>query len=44
MDTQKNPESYLRIRIRGAIYDYLRSLDFGSRRIREKERKDKGRL
>ncbi len=39
LDTQKNPESYLKIRIRGAIYDYLRSLDFGSRRIREKERK-----
>ncbi len=39
LDTQKNPESYLRIRIRGAIYDYLRSLDFGSRRIREKERR-----
>ncbi|MDQ7039165.1 MAG: FliA/WhiG family RNA polymerase sigma factor [Aquificota bacterium] len=41
LDTQKNPESYLRIRIRGAIYDYLRSLDFGSRRIREKERRIK---
>ena len=39
LDTQKNPESYLKIRIRGAIYDYLRSLDFGSRRIREKERR-----
>lgn len=39
LDTQRNPESYLRIRIKGAIYDYLRSLDFGSRRIREKERK-----
>jgi RNA polymerase sigma factor for flagellar operon FliA len=41
LDTQKNPESYLKIRIRGAIYDYLRSLDFGSRRIREKERRIK---
>ncbi len=41
LDTQRNPESYLRIRIRGAIYDYLRSLDFGSRRIREKEKKIK---
>ncbi len=41
LDTQKNPESYLRIRIRGAMYDYLRSLDFGSRRIREKERRIK---
>ncbi len=41
LDAQRNPESYLRIRIRGAIYDYLRSLDFGSRRIREKEKKIK---
>ncbi len=41
LDVQKNPESYLKIRIKGAIYDYLRSLDFGSRRIREKERKIK---
>ncbi len=41
LDTQRNPESYLKIRIRGAIYDYLRSLDFGSRRIREKERRIK---
>ncbi len=39
LDTQRNPESYLKIRIRGAMYDYLRSLDFGSRRIREKERR-----
>jgi len=39
LDTQRNPESYLKIRIRGAIYDYLRSLDFGSRRIREKEKR-----
>ncbi len=41
LDTQRNPESYLKIRIRGAIYDYLRSLDFGSRRIREKEKRIK---
>jgi len=41
LDTQRNPESYLKIRVRGAIYDYLRSLDFGSRRIREKERRIK---
>ncbi len=41
LDTQKNPESYLKIRIKGAIYDYLRSLDFGSRKIREKERRIK---
>lgn len=39
LDAHRNPESYLKIRIRGAIYDYLRSLDFGSRRVREKERK-----
>jgi RNA polymerase sigma factor for flagellar operon FliA len=44
LDTQRNPESYLTIRIRGAIYDYLRSLDFGSRRIREKEKRIKGTL
>ncbi len=41
LDEKKNVESYLRIRIRGAIYDYLRSLDFGSRKVREKERKIK---
>ncbi len=41
MDKTKNPESYIKIRIRGAIYDYLRSLDFGSRRVREKEKKIK---
>jgi len=41
LDTQRNPESYLKIRVRGAIYDYLRSLDFGSRRIREKEKRIK---
>ncbi len=41
LDAQKNPESYLKIRIRGAIYDYLRSLDFGSRKVREKEKKIK---
>ena len=41
LDTQRNPESYLKIRIKGAIYDYLRSLDFGSRKVREKERKIK---
>ncbi len=31
-------ESYLRLRIKGAMYDYLRSLDFGSRHLRTKER------
>lgn len=35
----KRAESYIRLRIKGAIYDYLRSLDFGSRQVREKERK-----
>lgn len=44
LDTQKNPEGYLRIRIKGAMQDYLRSLDFGSRRIREKERRIKNAL
>lgn len=34
----KRAESYLRLRIKGAIYDYLRSLDFGSRSVRDKEK------
>lgn len=38
----KRAETYIRLRIKGAIYDYLRSLDFGSRQIREKEKKIKG--
>jgi RNA polymerase, sigma 28 subunit, SigD/FliA/WhiG len=37
LDESKNPESYIKIRVKGAIYDYLRSLDFGSRSIRDKE-------
>ncbi len=41
LDNSKNPESYIKIRVKGAIYDYLRSLDFGSRNIREKEHKIK---
>ncbi len=41
IDVSKNPESYIKIRIRGSIYDYLRSLDFGSRNIRNKEHKIK---
>ncbi len=41
LDASKNPESYIKIRIKGAIYDYLRSLDFGSRNIRDKEHKIK---
>ena len=39
LDKTKNPQSYIKIRIRGSIIDYLRSLDFGSRSIREKEHK-----
>ena len=34
----KRAESYLRLRIKGAIYDYLRGLDFGSRGVRDKEK------
>jgi RNA polymerase sigma factor for flagellar operon FliA len=41
LDESKNPESYIKIRVKGAIYDYLRSLDFGSRNIRDKEHKIK---
>lgn len=35
---RKSAESYIKLRIKGAIYDYLRSLDFGSRTVREKEK------
>ncbi len=38
---EKAIETYLKIRIKGAIYDYLRSLDFGSREIRNKEKRIK---
>ena len=41
LDLSKKPESYIKIRVKGAIYDYLRSLDFGSRNIRDKEHKIK---
>ncbi len=41
LNRDKNFEGYLKIRIKGAIYDYLRSLDFGSRNVREKEKKIK---
>lgn len=41
LDESKNPESYIKIRIRGSIIDYLRGLDFGSRNIRDKEHKIK---
>jgi len=35
----RRAESYIRLRVKGAIYDYLRSLDFGSRQVREMEKK-----
>ena len=40
-DGKLTPEaiSFLLIRAKGAILDYLRSLDFGSKKLREKERK-----
>ena len=41
LDNTKNPEAYLKLRIKGAIYDYLRSLDFGSKSIRKREREIK---
>jgi RNA polymerase sigma factor for flagellar operon FliA len=44
LDESKNPEAYLRLRIKGAMYDYLRSLDFGSKSLRKKEREIKAKL
>ncbi|RUM30609.1 MAG: FliA/WhiG family RNA polymerase sigma factor [Aquifex sp.] len=38
---KRKVETYLKLKIKGAIYDYLRSLDFGSRQIRDKEKKIK---
>ncbi len=38
LDKTKNTTAYLRLRIRGAMYDYLRSLDFVSRSLRSKEK------
>lgn len=38
LDSTKNPTAYLRLRIKGAIYDYLRSLDLVSRNLRRKEK------
>lgn len=38
LDNNKNPTAYLKLRIKGAIYDYLRSLDFVSRSLRSKEK------
>lgn len=38
IDKNKNPTAYLKLRIRGAMYDYLRSLDFVSRNLRAKQK------
>ncbi|MFN3264720.1 MAG: sigma-70 family RNA polymerase sigma factor, partial [Aquificaceae bacterium] len=38
LDRTKNPAAYLKLRIKGAMYDYLRSLDFVSRSLRSKEK------
>ena len=38
---KKKMESYIKLRIKGAIFDYLRSLDFGSRKVRSKEKEIK---
>lgn len=44
LDDSKNPEAYLRLRIKGAMYDYLRSLDFGSKSLRKREKEIKAKL
>jgi RNA polymerase sigma factor, sigma-70 family len=44
LDESENPEAYLRLRIKGAIYDYLRSLDFGSKSLRKREKEIKAKL
>jgi RNA polymerase sigma factor for flagellar operon FliA len=44
LDESRNPEGYLRLRIKGAIYDYLRSLDFGSKSLRKREKEIKAKL
>jgi len=38
LDKNKNPTAYLKLRKKGAMYDYLRSIDFASRNIRSKEK------
>ncbi len=38
LDKSKNPKAYLKLRIKGAMYDYLRSLDFVNRSLRSKEK------
>jgi RNA polymerase sigma factor for flagellar operon FliA len=44
LDESKNPEAYLRLRIKGAMYDYLRSLDLGSKSLRRREKEIKAKL
>ena len=44
LDESKNPEAYLRLCIKGAMYDYLRSLDFGSKSLRKREKEIKAKL
>jgi RNA polymerase, sigma 28 subunit, SigD/FliA/WhiG len=44
LDERKNPEAYLRLRIKGAMYDYLRSINFGSKSLRKKEKEIKAKL
>ncbi len=44
LDEGKNPQSYLKLRIKGAMYDYLRSLDFGSKSLRRREKEIKAKL
>ena len=41
LDTSKGGISYIKLRVKGAIYDYLRSMDNLSRGLREKEKKIK---
>ena len=41
LDTSKGSITYIKLRIKGAIYDYLRSLDFLSRSSRDREKKIK---
>lgn len=38
LDRNKNPTAYLKLRVRGAMYDYLRQLDFVSRGVRHREK------
>jgi len=38
LDKNRNPTAYLKLRIKGAMYDYLRSIDFASRNVRSKEK------